>query len=84
MNLLRLFLSCVLSNKFIKNYDAPICVKCIHYRESEYNNNNPELGRCRLFGEKNVITGEVEYDFVSVARKYSKCGENGTYFEENK
>jgi hypothetical protein len=41
------------------------------------------LGKCNLFGEINIISGEVEYDYASLVRmSESKCGNKGKYFQD--
>ena len=41
------------------------------------------LNRCSKFGEKDMITDEIKYDFAeSCRRDEKKCGEKGEYFEE--
>ena len=35
------------------------------------------------FGEKNIITNEIKYDYVDLCRQSeSQCGKEGKYFEE--
>jgi hypothetical protein len=54
-----------------------ICRDCIHY----IGDNN----ECRLFGDTNIVTGEVKYPAAELIRLDSeKCGENATYFKKNK
>ena len=72
----------------IKNMHAPICINCIHF--IEYKNNYPydyvptdKLGNCSKFGNKHLITGEIEYSYAYVVRNdEKKCGEKGKYFQE--
>lgn len=64
---------------FIKNSDLPTCVDCkfiIPYK------NDLTLSKCQKFGEKNIITGEIEYTYVSICRNYDNmCGLSGKLFE---
>ena len=73
-----------LSEKFIKNVDLPSCKNCIHYMPSVYHLEfTSTLNRCSKFGEKDMITDEIKYDFAeSCRRDEKKCGEKGEYFEE--
>jgi hypothetical protein len=73
-----------LSDKFIKNVDLPSCKKCIRYLPSVYHLDfGSNMNRCSKFGEKNMISDEIKYDFVESCRKdEKKCGEKGEYFEE--
>lgn len=85
----------ILNNKFsigkifIRNKELPICSKCINF--IEHTNNYPydpipcdeQYGRCKKFGEVNMITGMLEYDLASNCRlNDSKCGKFGSEFTE--
>jgi hypothetical protein len=61
----------------IKNTEYPVCKNCIHYIEHrEY-----LLSRCAFFGEKNIITGEIKYDYADLTRN-DECGKTGKYYKE--
>jgi hypothetical protein len=61
----------------VKNEILPSCVNCVHYIESNPN----KSGRCKLFYKKNILTGRIEYEYISVCRKdNNKCGKYGRYF----
>ena len=55
---------------FIRNIELPNCFNCLHF--IEYKNNYPynpipyniQYGRCKKFGEVNLIYGAIEYDFL--------------------
>ena len=69
---------------FIKNSDLPICTNCIHF--IEYKNNYPfddnNLGKCKLFGKKNIVTGQIKYEYAENCRENKeKCDIHGKYFE---
>ena len=54
-----------------------ICKDCIHY----IGDNN----ECRLFGDINVVTGEVKYNPAELIRRDTeKCGDDASYFKKNK
>ena len=62
----------------IRNADIPSCKSCIHY-EPGYT-----YAKCKMFGEKNIITSEVRYDFADSCReKEEKCGKMGKFHEES-
>jgi hypothetical protein len=67
------------ASKIIKNIDIPSCKNCIYFKRSGY---IPEsLSRCDKFGEKNIITDEIKYDFADYCRNdEKKCGIEGRYF----
>lgn len=67
----------------------PICVNCLHFIEGKTNYpydslpNNSTNGKCKKFGEINVVTGEIDYDFAKYCRKdETKCGKIGTKYTE--
>ena len=74
---------------FIRNKELPICSKCLHF--IEHTNNYPydsipsdkQYGRCKKFGEINMITGEIEYDLARNSRLHdNKCGHFGSEYTE--
>lgn len=71
----------------IKNVGFPSCIHCVHFIEyktkyPEEDSSTDELGRCRMFGKKNLVTGVVKHDFADLCRNNEKlCGLEGRYFE---
>jgi hypothetical protein len=71
----------------IKNIQYPFCVKCKHFMpEKYYYPDDPppddRLGKCGLFGEVDIVTGSIEYDFAKHARNdFKRCGIKGSLFE---
>jgi hypothetical protein len=74
---------------FIRNKEVPICSNCLHF--IEYTNNYPydpipsneKYGRCKKFGEVNMVTGAIEYDLAINCRlNDSKCGKFGSEFNK--
>ena len=72
---------------FIRNKDLLICSNCLHF--IEHTNNYPydpipsdkQYGRCKKFGEINMITGAIEYDLAINSRlDDSKCGKIGSEY----
>lgn len=71
------------SNPIIKNNNIPACRNCKFFMPKYYNQFDSDMNRCVKFGEKDIITGKIEYDFVSTSRKdEAKCGLKGKEFEE--
>ena len=70
--------------KIIKNANIPACRNCIHYQPHPYNNDfTSYLNTCDKFGNKNIITDKITYDFADQCRNdESKCGKEGKHFEE--
>jgi hypothetical protein len=66
-------------NQSIKNINIPSCKNCIYFEPSLYNSDY--LSRCTKFGEKNIITDEINHDFANSCRKTDeKCGLEGKSF----
>lgn len=72
------------SDKLIRNIDFPSCRNCRFYQVSKFSNNfTDRYNRCTKFGEKDVVTDKIDYDFADSCRKYDdKCGKEGRYFEK--
>ena len=70
---------------FIKNGNTKSCVDCIHFSEQpdRYPYDPPsDLGYCKLFGEKDVVYGDIKYEFAAVCRiDDSKCGVTAKHFK---
>lgn len=74
---------------FIQNEHLPICMNCIHFKE--YPNNYPyddvpdktkHLSTCKMFGSKNLVTGNIDYELASTCRKNENmCGKNARYYK---
>lgn len=70
-----LFANKVNANPIIKNNNIPACRNCKFFTPINYNQFDSDMNRCAKFGEKNIITGEIDYEFVSSCRKNEeKCG----------
>ena len=74
---------------FIKNLDLPSCNKCKHFiqyktRELYVNpNEHIQLSKCNKYGYKDLVTGEIEYEYANNCRKSNhKCKKTGVYYEE--
>ena len=82
------FLSlCIIKpDKIIKNINIPSCKNCIYYKPNNFNNDfTSTFNKCEKFGEKNIITDIITYNFADLCRNdESMCGNEGKYFEEEK
>ena len=71
-------------DQIIKNIHLPSCKNCRFFKPytsmgSEFASSS---GKCVKFGEKNLFTDEITYDYASSCRiSENKCGEYGKYFE---
>jgi hypothetical protein len=75
---------------FIRNSELPICAQCVHFVEdtSNYPYDPPpkstDYGKCKKFGEVDLITGSLEYDFAKICRlNVEKCGPMGKEYKYN-
>ena len=82
MNLLHFLICSLLSGPVIKDIHLPVCKDCKFFIPFE-NKEQYTLGRCMLFGKKNIVSGEITHEFADVCRISSnKCGYNGTFYED--
>jgi hypothetical protein len=82
MHLLQFLFYSILPGTFIKDIQLPVCKDCKFFIPYE-NKEQYTLGRCMLFGKKNIISGEITYEFADVCRISSnKCGYNGTLYKD--
>jgi hypothetical protein len=64
-------------NKII-DFHKPICVACKHFRVNPNAPNNLSLGLCSLYKYKDVITGDINYEFASAMRIF-RCKDAKLY-----
>lgn len=74
---------------FIRNRDLSICSNCLHFIEHTSNYpydpipSDEQYGRCKKFGEVNLITGIIEYDLAKNCRlTVTKCGNLASEYTE--
>jgi hypothetical protein len=86
MKILYLLFIIVNSEKIIKNINIPSCRNCIYYKPSYSSSDfTASYNKCNKFGDKNIITNEISYDFANMCRNdENKCGHEGKYFELEK
>ena len=64
----------------IQHVEVPSCVNCKFHKPQYYTTFDSSLSDCQAVGEKNVVTGEVDYVSVGQCRKY-ECGVEGKLYE---
>ena len=63
----------------IKNENVTSCSNCLFFIRGESQNN--KYGRCKQFGEKDIITGEIENLYALECRKdRTLCGFEAKHF----
>jgi hypothetical protein len=72
----------------IRNKDLPICSNCLYFIEHTNNYpydpipSNEKYGKCKKFGEVDLVTGIIEYDFAKNCRlNDNKCGTLGSEYK---
>jgi hypothetical protein len=64
----------------IRNLKYPLCKDCRFYKKDEM---HPQFSKCMFFGERDLVTGDIIYEFSKLVRMDDlKCGEKGDYFED--
>jgi len=77
------FQLCLSDAAIIKNINTRSCRNCIYYKIESLSDNYPGLNECIYFGEKNIQTDIIKYDYADSCRSSEdKCGLEGKYFEE--
>lgn len=73
-------------SRIIRNTNIPSCANCVYYKPTTFNNEfASNYNKCEKFGEKNIITNKIKYDYADLCRlDEDKCGPKGIYFEEEK
>lgn len=67
----------------IVNAKYPNCVNCVHYIPPDFEYSSKYYGKCKKYGEMNIITGEINHDFTEKCRKSdTMCGVEGKHFVE--
>lgn len=53
----------------------------VYLRMNDSDSFDNALGKCSLFGKKDLVTGDITYEWAAVCRTLDrKCGESGKYF----
>ena len=71
------------SDKIIKNINFPACKNCKFYKPNYSSFDfTSSLSKCEKFGEKDIFTDKINFDYVSKSRNNeNKCGEIGKFYE---
>jgi len=73
---------------FIKNFRLPICKQCAYFLKHDGKddlNKISDYDKCMKYGEQNVVTGDIHFQFADLVRKQeSQCGLSAKYFISKK
>ena len=65
----------------IRKFQYPACVNCVYFIKTT---NNENYGRCKKFGEMDLVTGVIEHDFAKLCREDTKkCGWRGSEYQKS-
>ena len=85
MKFKNLFFNLAHCNNIIKNINTPACKNCIYYKPNICNHFTSPLNKCTKFGEKNIISDKIIYDYADHCRNdENKCGKKGKFFIQEK
>ena len=80
MNLFAFLYTAMCFSSKIKYMEYPICKTCIYFLPDETSSRPDEFAKCKLFGEKNIVTGEITYKYAELCRSNSNhCNITGIY-----
>ena len=84
--IIKIILICLKVSAEIKNINIPSCRNCIHYKPNLLNFDfDSSLNRCSKYGEKNIVTNQIRYDYADLCRgNENKCGKLAKGWEEEK
>jgi len=81
-----LFIQTLSTKQIITNIDIPSCRNCIYFTPSIGSYSYATAtGKCFKFGNKNIISGQINYDYANLHRTDNKkCDNEGKYFIKDK
>ena len=75
-------------NVYIKHFSLPVCKDCVYHRPQHEKLDPFKSGdqdKCLKYGEKNVVTGYINYQYADFVRKQDlQCGLKGKHFIQKK
>ena len=70
------------TTKFIINHRLPECRNCKYFMPHDSEIHKYSLGRCKLYGFKNIVSGETRYEYADHCRQdHKQCTIQGFNFE---
>ena len=77
-------------NKIVLNNNLKLCIDCVYFTKHkskklcEFSNDTNQLSKCTKFGVKNLVSGEIEYEYANVIRNSNRlCGKLAKHFIQN-
>lgn len=73
---------------FIKNFRLPVCKQCVYFKSQEEKddpNKISDYNKCMKYGEQNLVTGEIRFQYADYVRKQElQCGATAKHFIQKK
>lgn len=83
------FFSTAANNSIIRNMDVPACIDCIYFDKYvskdlwSIDEKIARLSKCKKFGVKNVVSGEIQYNIAHNCRSSNDmCNIVGVFFSK--
>lgn len=74
-------LNVIFVSRFVRNVQFPSCNTCFFFHQKK----TSHLKKCSKFGEKDLITGEINYEHALTSRNNENlCGQKGLYYVDIK
>jgi hypothetical protein len=83
MNLLAIMYSAMCLSSKVTNMYYPTCKTYVYFLPYyQHPEKYYKLGKCKLFGNKNIVTGEIIYEYAAICRmNITPCNMTGNYHE---
>ena len=78
----KVFYNTHIPNQIIINGSYPNCKDCIYFKQNINTDNTIDYNKstCLKFGNKNLINGDITYEYAKDIRISNKCGPTGLNF----
>uniref|UniRef100_A0A6C0D3S5 Uncharacterized protein n=1 Tax=viral metagenome TaxID=1070528 RepID=A0A6C0D3S5_9ZZZZ len=70
------------TTRFILNYGLPECKNCVYFIPDESEKYKYPLGRCKLYGVKNLVSGIIRHEYADHCRQSkNQCSITALHYE---
>lgn len=78
----RAFATIIRRSFSIKNDKSNVCANCIHFIPWNTDPKVYEYGKCRKFGNRDLVSGLINYNYADICRNNEDyCGKSGKQYE---